>query len=225
MKALVDADILVYRFGFASDGDPAEFALARVSEFLDNLQMMDGIDEVWGYLTGSGNFRYEIATTAPYKGNRVMEKPYHYQLLREYMERAWGFEMIEGMEADDAIGIEAYRHEPDETIIVSIDKDLNMIRGHHYNFVKEEKYFVTEEEAIRNFYLQILTGDKVDNIIGLPGIGPVKSKKLLKDCNTELEMYEAVLKAYDGDEARVLENARLLWILREEKQVWHPPVK
>lgn len=225
MKALVDADILVYRFGFASDGDPAEFALARISEFLDNLQMMDGIDEVWGYLTGSNNFRNEIAKTAPYKGNRVMAKPYHYQLLREYMERAWGFEVIDGMEADDAIGIEAYRHEPDETIIVSIDKDLNMIRGHHYNFVKEEKYFVTEEEAIRNFYLQILTGDKVDNIIGLDGIGPVKSKKLLKDCNTELEMYEAVLKAYDGDEARVLENARLLWILREEKQVWQPPVK
>lgn len=225
MKALVDADILVYRFGFASDGDPAEFALARISEFLDNLQAMEGIDEVWGYLTGSNNFRNEIAKTAPYKGNRVMAKPYHYQLLREYMERAWGFEVIDGMEADDAIGIEAYRHEPEETIIVSIDKDLNMIRGHHYNFVKEEKYFITEEEAIRNFYLQILTGDKVDNIIGLDGIGPVKSKKLLKDCNTELEMYEAVLKAYDGDEARVLENARLLWILREEKQVWHPPVK
>lgn len=225
MKALVDADILVYRFGFASEGDPAEFALARLSEFLDNLYIELSVDEVWGYLTGTNNFRHEVAVTAPYKGNRAMEKPYHFQLLREYMERAWGFEVIDGMEADDAIGIEAYRNEPDETIIVSIDKDLNMIRGHHFNFVKEEKYFVTEEEAIRNFYLQILTGDKVDNIIGLQGIGPVKSKKLLKDCNTELEMYEAVLKAYDGDEARVLENARLLWILREEKQVWHPPVK
>ena len=225
MKALVDADILVYRFGFASEGDPAEFALARLSEFLDNLSMSDGIDEVRGYLTGHGNFRKEIAVTAPYKGNRVAPKPYHFQLLREYMERAWGFEVIEGMEADDAIGIEAYRNEPDETLIVSIDKDLNMIRGHHYNFVKEERYYVTEEEAIRNFYLQILTGDKVDNIIGLSGIGPVKSKKLLVDCNNELEMYEAVLKAYDGDEARVLENARLLWILREEKQVWQPPVK
>jgi DNA polymerase-1 len=216
MKALVDADILVYRFGFASEGDPAEFALARLSEFLDNLSLSEGIDEVWGYLTGKDNFRNEVAVTVPYKGNRILAKPYHYQLLREYMERAWGFEVIEGMEADDAIGIEAY---------VSIDKDLNMIRGHHYNFVKEERYYVTEEEAIRNFYLQILTGDKVDNIIGLAGIGPVKSKKLLVDCNNELEMYEAVLKAYDGDEARVLENARLLWILREEKQVWQPPVK
>lgn len=225
MKALVDADLLVYRFGFASEGDPAEFALARLSEFLDNLYLELSVDEVWGYLTGKGNFRNEIAVTAPYKGTRIAAKPYHFQLLREYMERAWGFEVVDGIEADDALGIESYRNEPDETIIVSIDKDLNMIRGHHYNFVKEEKYYVTEEDAIRNFYLQILTGDKVDNIIGLQGIGPVKSKKLLQDCITELEMYETVLKAYDGNEARVLENARLLWILREEKQVWHPPVK
>ena len=225
MKALVDADLLVYRFGFASEGDPAEFALARLSEFLDNLYIELSVDEVWGYLTGKDNFRNEIAITAPYKGTRIAAKPYHFQLLREYMERAWGFEVVDGIEADDALGIESYRNEPDETIIVSIDKDLNMIRGHHYNFVKEEKYYVTEEDAIRNFYLQILTGDKVDNIIGLQGIGPVKSKKLLQDCTSELEMYETVLKAYDGNEVRVLENARLLWILREEKQVWQPPVK
>jgi hypothetical protein len=225
MKALVDADLLVYRFGFASEGDPAEFALARLSEFLDNLYIELSVDEVWGYLTGKGNFRNEIAVTAPYKGTRIAAKPYHFQLLREYMERAWGFEVVDGIEADDALGIESYRNEPDETIIVSIDKDLNMIRGHHYNFVKEEKYYVTEEDAIRNFYLQILTGDKIDNIIGLQGIGPVKSKKLLQDCTSELEMYETVLKAYNGNEVRVLENARLLWILREEKQVWHPPVK
>jgi hypothetical protein len=225
MKALVDADLLVYRFGFASEGDPAEFALARLSEFLDNLYIELSVDEVWGYLTGKDNFRNEIAVTAPYKGTRIAAKPYHFQLLREYMERAWGFEVVDGIEADDALGIESYRNEPDETIIVSIDKDLNMIRGHHYNFVKEEKYYVTEEDAIRNFYLQILTGDKVDNIIGLQGIGPVKSKKLLQDCTSELAMYETVLKAYDGNEVRVLENARLLWILREEKQVWHPPVK
>ena len=51
------------------------------------------------------------------------------------------------------------------------------------------------------------------------------NKVKLQDCTSELEMYETVLKAYDGNEVRVLENARLLWILREEKQVWHPPVK
>lgn len=223
MKALVDADILVYRFGFASEGDPAEFALARLSEFLDNLYVTLPVDEVEGYLTGKGNFRNEVAVTAPYKGTRKAEKPYHFDLLREYMQSSWGFVEVEGIEADDKLGIEAYKHEPEETIIVSIDKDLNMIRGNHYNFVKEEQYYITEEEAIRNFYLQMLTGDKVDNIIGLPGIGPVKSKKMLADCTTELEMYDVVLKAYDNNLDRVIENGRLLWILREEGQVWQPP--
>lgn len=223
MKALVDADILVYRFGFASEGDPAEFALARLSEFLDNLYVTLPVDEVEGYLTGKGNFRNEVAITAPYKGTRKADKPYHFGLLREYMQKSWGFIEVEGMEADDKLGIEAYKHDPEETIIVSIDKDLDMIRGNHYNFVKEVQYEITEEEAIRNFYLQMLTGDKVDNIIGLAGIGPVKSKKMLADCKTEKEMYDVVLKAYDNNLDRVIENGRLLWILREEGQVWQPP--
>lgn len=223
MKALVDADILVYRFGFASEGDPAEFALARLSEFLDNLYVNLPVDEVEGYLTGRTNFRNEIAVTAPYKGTRKAEKPYHFGLLREYMQKSWGFVEVEGIEADDKLGIEAYKHDEDETIIVSIDKDLDMIRGNHYNFVKDEQYVITEEQGIRNFYLQMLTGDKVDNIIGLAGIGPVKSKKMLADCKTEKEMYDVVLAAYDNNLDRVIENGRLLWILREEGQVWQPP--
>lgn len=223
MKALVDADILIYRFAFASEGDPAEFALARLSEFLDNLYVNLPVDEVEGYLTGKGNFRNEIAVTAPYKGTRKADKPYHFGLLREYMQKSWGFTEVEGIEADDKLGIEAYKHEPEETIIVSLDKDLDMIRGNHYNFVREEQYVITEEQAIRNFYLQMLTGDKVDNIIGLAGIGPVKSKKMLADCKTEKEMYDVVLAAYDNNLDRVVENGRLLWILREEGQVWQPP--
>jgi hypothetical protein len=223
MKALVDADILVYRFGFASEGDPAEFALARLSEFLDNLYVNLPVDEVEGYLTGRTNFRNEIAVTAPYKGTRKADKPYHFGLLREYMQKSWGFTEVDGIEADDKLGIEAYKHDPEETIIVTIDKDLDMIRGNHYNFVKEEQYFITEEQGIRNFYLQMLTGDKVDNIIGLTGIGPVKSKKMLADCKTEKEMYDVVLEAYDNNLDRVIENGRLLWILREEGQVWQPP--
>ena len=223
MKALVDADILVYRFGFASEGDPAEFALARLSEFLDNLYVNLPVDEVEGYLTGKGNFRNEVAVTAPYKGTRKADKPYHFGLLREYMQKSWGFIEVEGIEADDKLGIEAYKHDEDETIIVSLDKDLDMIRGNHYNFVKDEQYVITEEQGIRNFYLQMLTGDKVDNIIGLTGIGPVKSKKMLADCKTEKEMYDVVLTAYENNLDRVIENGRLLWILREEGQVWQPP--
>jgi 5'-3' exonuclease len=223
MKALIDGDILVYRVGFASENEVESIAVARCSEFLEDLLLFNGFDSYQGYLTGKKNFRNEIAITAPYKGNRKAAKPKHYELLREYMQKAWDFVMIEDQEADDAIGIASYEMQVGEYCICSIDKDLDMLRGDHFNFVKHEHYFVTEEEGIKNFYKQMLMGDRVDNIIGIKGIGAVKAERLLKECNNEKEMYLAVLEAYEGNEERVLENGRLLWIRRESNQLWIPP--
>lgn len=223
MKALIDGDILVYRIGFASEDESESIAMARCSEFIEDLILFNGFGEYQGYLTGKTNFRNEIAVTAPYKGNRKSAKPKHYQLLRDYMESAWSFTMIEDQEADDAIGIAAYEMEVGEYCICSIDKDLDMLRGDHYNFVKDERYFITEEEGIKNFYKQLLMGDRVDNIIGIKGIGTVKAERLLKECKNENEMYLAILEAYEGNAERVLENGRLLWIRREPNQIWTPP--
>lgn len=223
MKALIDGDILVYRIGFASENETESIAMARCSEFIEDLILFNGFGEYQGYLTGKKNFRNEIAVTAPYKGNRKSAKPKHYQLLRDYMESAWAFTMIEDQEADDAIGIAAYEMEVGEYCICSIDKDLDMLRGDHYNFVKDERYFITEEEGIKNFYKQLLMGDRVDNIIGIKGIGTVKAERLLKECKNENEMYLAILEAYDGNAERVLENGRLLWIRRQPLQLWQPP--
>ena len=223
MKALIDGDILVYRIGFASENETESIAVARCSEFIEDLILFNGFGKYQGYLTGKRNFRNEIAITAPYKGNRKSAKPKHYQLLRDYMESAWSFTMIEDQEADDAIGIAAYEMEVGEYCICSIDKDLDMLRGDHYNFVKDERYFITEEEGIKNFYKQLLMGDRVDNIIGIKGIGTVKAERLLKECKNENEMYLAILEAYEGNAERVLENGRLLWIRREPNQIWTPP--
>ena len=223
MKALIDGDILVYRIGFASEEETESIAMARCSEFIEDLILFNGFGEYQGYLTGKSNFRNDIAVTAPYKGNRKSAKPKHYQLLRDYMESAWAFTMIEDQEADDAIGIAAYEMEVGEYCICSIDKDLDMLRGDHYNFVKDERYFITEEEGIKNFYKQLLMGDRVDNIIGIKGIGTVKAERLLKECKNENEMYLAILEAYEGNAERVLENGRLLWIRRQHNQLWTPP--
>jgi hypothetical protein len=224
MQALIDGDILVYRIAFASNDETEAIAKARMSTFVEELLSPTDIRGYDGYLTGSNNFRNEIAVTAPYKGNRKdVVKPVHYQVLREYLQHQWGFVMIQDQEADDAMGIRAYELNDEEYIIMTIDKDLDMIKGWHYNFVKNERYFVKEEDTLRTFYKQILTGDRTDNIVGLKGIGPVKADKVLKECETEQEMYEAVLEAYEGNEERVLENGRLLWIRRLPEQIWIPP--
>jgi len=224
VKALIDGDILVYRIGFSVD-DPEEekFAISRMGHFIDGLLSVDGVDTYSGYITGSSNYRSEISTENKYKGNREnARKPIHYDALREYLLDKWCFELIEGQEADDAIGIAVYDSPVDTTCVMSIDKDLNMLRGWHYNFVKEDLYYVTEEEAIKNFYIQILTGDRVDNIQGLKGIGPKKAEKILKDLVDEQDLFDAVLEAYEDDIDTLTERAQLLWIRRKHGQIWTP---
>jgi hypothetical protein len=223
MKALIDGDILVYRIGFAAEGETKGVAISRMAEFVEELVMIPDVGDYQGYLTGSNNYRKEIAKEAPYKGNRTAAKPEHYDLLREYLTLSWGFEMIDGQEADDAIGIEAYKSEEDSYLIMTIDKDLDMIRGWHYNFIKGIRYHVDECDTLRWFYTQVLTGDRVDNIPGLKGIGPKKAEKILGEATEEGELFQAVLKAYDNDLARLTEMGQLLWIRRKEGELWTPP--
>jgi len=223
--ALIDGDILVYRVGFSTnEPDEEKFAISRMGNFVDRLIRLEGIETYEGYLTGKNNYRSEIATEQTYKGNRKdARKPVHYDSLREYLVSKWGFTVIDGQEADDAMGIKAYDLPEDSSCIMTIDKDLDMIRGWHYNFVKEDLYYVTEKEAIKNFYIQILTGDRVDNIPGIKGIGPVKANKILENCTTEKSLFKAVSEKYNHDIDKLTERGRLLWIRRKEKQLWKPP--
>jgi len=223
ITALIDADSLYYAVGFSSNDAEEYIAIARLEETMTKLCMDLDCEDYKGFLTGKGNFRDSIAVTVPYKGQRVSEKPVHLQALRDHLVNSWGFEVVNGIEADDAVGIAAYAVSEDESIMVHIDKDLNQFRGWHYNYRKKEKYYVSEFEGLHSFYTQILTGDRIDNIIGLKGIGPVKAKRILEECTNENELYEAVLKAYEGDQQRVLENAQLLWLQRSPNQTWTPP--
>ena len=104
-----------------------------------------------------------------------------------------------------------------------------MVTGHHYNFNKDEIIYITPEEGRLNFYKQILTGDKIDDIPGIPGIGTKKAEKLLEGLETEEEMWYAVLNRWaeylqhDSVVDTVVRNARLLWMRLEEGQYWEPP--
>lgn len=223
ITALIDADSLCYAVGFSSNDVDEALAVSRLESTMVELCMDLECEDYKGFLTGKGNFRVELAKTVPYKGTRPTEKPIHLQALRDHLVSSWGFVVVDGIEADDAVGIAAYAVSEDESIMVHIDKDLNQFRGHHYNYRKKEKYYVSEFEGWYNFYLQILTGDRIDNIEGLKGIGPAKGAKILKDCKTIEDLYTAVLKAYEGNTERVLENGQLLYLQRKEGDVWSPP--
>jgi 5'-3' exonuclease len=226
-KVLVDGDIVAYRAAFSTQDLFPEDAESKVDELMDYILtetlMFPDPSEYEVFLTGSGNFRYDIAKSFPYKGNRkTTEKPIHLPVAREHLINKYKATVSEGEEADDLIAIAATKYGP-ETIVASVDKDMLQIPCKHFNFTKGEWHDVTEFEGTKFFYTQILTGDRADNIMGLYKVGPVKANKILQDCDTEEELWDAVIKAYDGDIDRVVENARLLWLRRKEGEIWEPP--
>lgn len=226
MKALIDADIICYEFGDMTEletGDllPWEITRSLVDERINYI--LSAVDATTHelYLTGGGNFRIEAATILPYKGHRPSTKPPHYQAIRQHLIDNWDAIVVSGIEADDAVGI----RQTEDTIICSRDKDLNMIPGHHFSWAcgnqKERTWFTDETEAIRHFYKQLLTGDSTDNILGLYRVGEKSTAvKALLPMTEELDMFRHVFEEYSARfgawalEA-VLENATLLWILRD----------
>ena len=125
--AIIDADIICYRVGFASEDVEEDICLARVTSLVNEI-VYDNLkcDDYKAYITGRGNFRNEIAVTEPYKGNRKdAKRPKHYEAIRKHLQRL-GAELVEGQEADDAVAIEASTN---GGWIVSIDKDLDQVAG------------------------------------------------------------------------------------------------
>ena len=70
-KLLIDADFLIYSVGFASEEDSEKFAKSRLVEAMEDMVYIHlKADSYEAFLTGKNNYRYEIAKTVPYKGNR-----------------------------------------------------------------------------------------------------------------------------------------------------------
>jgi hypothetical protein len=217
--------------------EPVNYALHNVHMTIDSIRQATGCDDYVVYLSGPTNFREGLATIRPYKGNRdKSHKPVHGPAIRDYLNANHPCVVSDGEEADDVIGYShyaRYKQDMESSIIASVDKDLNMLPGKHYNFYRKESYFVTDEMADHAFYTQLLTGDPTDNIQGVPKIGKKKAEKLLYGMEDDVSgMYQIVeteyIKAFAGDEkndpaAILLENARLLWIRRNKGELWEPP--
>jgi len=148
------------------------------------------------------------------------------------------------------------------TVICTRDKDLRQVPGWHYGWEMgaQPEFIMSYVEPLgelhlvtsggedgrplkkklfgtgtRFFYSQMLTGDTVDNIPGLPGVGIVKAFNALTLCKTERELYDVVEGMYQDHygeedwENMLNEQAYLLWMVREltadgKPVMWTKPI-
>jgi hypothetical protein len=216
MDALIDGDIVCYRVAWTSDEEEEKVALWRIDELVDRICDTIQADSSQIFLTGGGNFRKKIYPE--YKANRSGKpKPKHLQACRDYLIKKYDAVVSEGCEADDLLGVEQCRNE--SSVICSIDKDLLMIPGNHYNFVKETLSTYNELDSLQHFYKQLLIGDTSDNVKGVDKIGEVKAGKLIDPIKDEEEMFIKVRELYKDDH-RFLTNCNVLWIWRKQFELF-----
>ena len=197
---LVDASIYIFRAWFSmSDefvnqrGEPTN-AVYGFSGFLCSLLEQTGAEHVAIAFDESLSKGHRNEIYPEYKANR---DPAPEELKRQF---SWARSVAEAMglqcfvdsryEADDLIGTlaEFWRARGHPICVVTADKDLAQLVGendHWWDFARNqklnakqltEKFGVMPEQMAD--YLA-LTGDSVDNIPGVPGVGPKSASALL----------------------------------------------
>jgi hypothetical protein len=191
--AIVDTDIL---FHWALSFVDENMTLVQAKQECDNVILnFENTLRAKAYvyfIKGRGNFRFTVATMKPYKGTRTSERHEFYYDMLEHMTKFRDCIVCDFLEADDMISI----FHDDRTVACTNDKDAKQTKGDLYNFTKKELVTLTEQEAWRNLWVQVITGDSVDNIPGIEGVGPAKASLIINDDVNSDDYPSVVLKAY-----------------------------
>ena len=191
MILLIDADSLIFASCYRKRENPEdEKYFTEISEartkfdeqfmaIVNHLENIYNIDKVITFSGSKGNFRKLI--TPVYKANRKKQ---------ELPPRYWY-----------AISQDIGRN---EVMIVSIDKDYKQFPCLMYNYHYKHKEIldISEDEAMYNFYEQMIMGDTADNVNYFKGKGKRFAEKYFVDCQTKYQytkkMFELFQKEYKG---------------------------
>jgi len=222
---LIDGDVLIYRAINKSEKDNIKPNDA-FDIVLEAIKRETACQEYSLHVSGKGNFRKEIKQPyTVYKGKRK-DKPPQFRALKDYIIEKYKPIMHDGLEADDTISIEAneYIKQNQLYMLITIDKDLKTIGGLFYNLMYNNLIAVSTIDAIEFFHEQLLTGDTVDNIPGIEGVGKVKAGRILKDKNIK-EQFESIVNAYKKHYGQDHRNrlevmGKMLFLLKKLDDNW-----
>jgi len=201
MKAtiIIDADSMIYSSALKETLNEAKECLdIKINNCLSEIQDLNYEIDSFTICSGSkGNFRKYIDDS--YKANRKdVVLPEFLNELHKYAKTNWSSWYAFGVETDDLVASLWKRGvRNNETVIISsIDKDYLQFPCLMYNYNHKTLTDISDVDALRNFYTQMIVGDSADNIKVCKGKGKVFATKLLSDKNTKYEMIRVVFSVY-----------------------------
>jgi len=212
MIVLVDADSLVWSSCYRPKEHPEDDGLNTLEEaqskfdevymqIINKIEETYEVDKVITFNNAIGNFRKQISKT--YKSNRLnRDIPKILNDLHNYVTFAYDSKQGKGIETDDLVATYWSNLTEimgrDKVIIVSIDKDYKQLPCLIYNYHSKHQcyYDISEAEAKRNFYTQMIVGDTADNINFCKGYGEKYCLNAFKDCLSDYSYIRVVFSLF-----------------------------
>tara|TARA_R110000803_G_scaffold59512_1_gene118138 strand:+ start:58 stop:771 length:714 start_codon:yes stop_codon:yes gene_type:complete len=210
---LVDADSLIFASCYRKRETPedekyyTDIADARnkfdeqFMAIVNRLEELYNVDKVLCFSGSKGNFRKILSST--YKANRKKQElppllNEMHQFVKEYYDSIYGY----GVETDDLVARYWFNISQDlgrdNVMIVSIDKDYRQFPCLMYNYHYKHKEIldISVEEAMYNFYEQMIMGDTADNVNYFKGKGKRFAEKYFVNCQTKYQYTRKMLELF-----------------------------
>jgi len=220
---------------------------------VETLRLLAGAETAVSHLTaaeGDKGNRFDIAIQKEYQSNRKdKEKPKHLYTIKSWMEQARGAINHVNQEADDGLCQANYAAcqagNPELSVLVSKDKDLQMCPGWHldwddgtlelvegYGYINLDRSKSSPKivgKGTAYFWAQMLTGDAADAIQGIPmAHAPIlnkvdinatmaKAMDVLKDPNATEKQKAKAQEKLDGRKSKKCGPVMVYEILRKCK--------
>ena len=215
MILLIDADSLIFASCYRPKEeeemfyDNLEDIIFKFDEsfqrIVNDLSDIYDVSKVMIFNDSRGNFRKLI--TPKYKANRKDQvRPPLLGDIHNYVKKTYNGISGCGVETDDVVAKYWKEYSDkfgrDSVMIVSIDKDYLQFPALVYRYNRKEVVDLSQFDALKNFYYQMIVGDTADNVNYFKGKGLKFADKWFADCDTPYsfrrKMYELFKEQYKG---------------------------
>lgn len=205
-----------YSVDDVQEPEPVAFVLSTIKNHINRIVEEVKPEEVLIFAGEEDNFRKKLALPSEYKGNRKGIRPVHLAEAKKYLQQKYNAKQATGYEVDDACSIAAYDavRTGKEAVMYFYEKDQYQLDGvtllydndsFVYEKVPELGELHLEKDAVKGLGLKFLAyqwvcSDPVDTYCAYEAsnvkFGAKSAYKLLKDCQNEAEVLQAVVSQF-----------------------------
>jgi hypothetical protein len=196
---LIDADSLLYK----NIEDLTDYQ-DRIDQIFSEAIAKSDADYYRIFIETPNNYTFRKILNPEYKSKRTGKPlPHNYHEIKQYIIETYNPALAVGIETDDYI-VSTLKYLSEEyplteVVVCANDKDYKTIPMTYMDLYYGrylDTSVINEDQANRNFAIQMLMGDAVDNVVGLKKVGVKKAEEMIGSEKAKRKLMQIVWLEY-----------------------------